>query len=47
MNAQSGQSGDRVISTETSWLNQDDGGETGFRDKLVVVDGSSSKIHAA
>jgi len=46
MNHQSSQGGSQRIRTDMSWLNQDGGSETGFRDKLIAVDGSSNKICA-
>ena len=46
-NLESGHGDGRGISADVSWLNQGDGGGTGFRDIPAAVDGSSNKIHAA
>jgi len=44
---QSGHGGGRGICTSASCRDQDDRGETGFRDRPATVDGRSSKKHAA
>ena len=44
--SQSGHGGDRGINISASRRDQGGGGGTGFRDKQVVVDGNSNKIHA-
>jgi len=40
---QSGQGGDREINTDVSWLNQNGGGGTDFRDRSDVKDGKSNQ----